>query len=209
MIRTLMDPPPYAFRPVRLQNNDLHAHDRLACAICLAASALPFAASAQSRLMKRHFRSRRHRHTNRNLTLQRPSTPSAASARRSSASALGINLADDVAARPRPARPQPEQLRPGPADLHPRHRRQLRIRHPRRARVSGRHPGLEPRRPGPGVPVQSRLRRASGNPARPVLRAVRQFIGRRDPAVHVRRQRPDPAAQLHWRTAASTPSAPA
>ena len=80
--------------------------------------------------------------------------------------ALGVNLADDVVDRAGPAGAQPEQLRPGPADLDPRYRRQLGVRHSRRARLPGRHPGDRARRPGPGVAVQSGLRGARRDSAR-------------------------------------------
>ena len=85
--------------------------------------------------------------------------------------------------RARPAGTRPAELRPGRAALDPRLRRALDLRHPRRAPVCRRHPGDPARRPGPDHQRRARLDRSHRGAARPVLGALRQLVGRRDPGV--------------------------
>ena len=92
--------------------------------------------------------------------------------------------------RRRPARARPPELCAGRADLGARLRRPLDLRHPRRAPLRRRHPGDAARRPGPDHQRRPRLGRQHRGPARPVLGALRQLLGRRHPGVHRRGQRP-------------------
>ena len=96
--------------------------------------------------------------------------------------------------RARPARARPPELRAGRADLGARLRRALDLRHPRRAPLRRRHPGDAARRPGPDHQRRPRLGRPHRGAARAVLGALRQLLGRRDPGVHRRGQRPADAS---------------
>ena len=89
----------------------------------------------------------------------------------------------------RRGRARPAELRAGRTDLDPRLRRALDVRRARRAPLHRRHSGDDAGRPGPGFAFQSRFGRSHRSAARPVLGAVRKFVGRRDPVFHGRRQR--------------------
>ncbi len=180
-------------------------------ALCLAASALPFAASAFAADDAPYFRSRRHRHPHRSLAVQRAGRDQPRRPRTQlRENALGINLADDVANVPgllasatgtttrRISRSPSAASAPTPHSAFAACASIRTASRPSAPTVRARSRSSIWTRP-------SAWKSCSG----PVLRAVRQFIGRRDPAVHVRRQRPHPAAQHPSRTAASTPSAPA
>ena len=105
------------------------------------------------------------------------------------------------------ARARSAELRAGRADLDPRLRRALDVRRARRAPVHRRHSGDDARRAGAGLAFQSRFGRSRRSAARTVLRAVRQFVRRRDPALHRRRQRSGPRSRRASSDRATTPGA--
>ena len=102
--------------------------------------------------------------------------------------AAGQHLRESRRGR-RAARPRPPELRPGRADLGARLRCALDLRHPRRPPLRRRHPRDLARRTGPDHQRRPRLGRADRGPARPLLGALRQLGGGRDPGVHRRGQR--------------------
>ncbi|MNV58483.1 hypothetical protein D3C71_1508630 [compost metagenome] len=86
-----------------------------------------------------------------------------------------------------PADPEPAELCARPADIQPRLWRPVHLRRARRASLCGRHPGHHAGWAGADVQHRHRFDRPRRGAARPVFRAVRQFIGRRDPGLHRRR----------------------
>ena len=78
----------------------------------------------------------------------------------------------------RPERTRPAELCAGPAVVHPRFRRAFDIRRARCPALCRRHSRHHARRPGAAVPHRPGLRRPHRGTARPVLRALRKFLGR-------------------------------
>ena len=95
----------------------------------------------------------------------------------------------DARSRAGHRRPQPAELRAGPADQLARLRRALDVRRARRAAVPGRHSGHDAGRPGPDRQLQPALRAAHRSAARTVLGALRQRVRRRHCRVHRGRRR--------------------
>ncbi len=87
-------------------------------------------------------------------------------------------------ARARNLDPEPLELCAGSADSVARLRRARHFRRPRRAPVPGRHSGDDAGRPGPDRQLQPGLGAAHRGPARSVLDALRQCVGRRHLRVH-------------------------
>ncbi len=86
--------------------------------------------------------------------------------------------------RSRPGCARPAKLCAGRAGVGARVRSSFDVRHSRRARLCRRHSGHATGRPGPAHQHRFELDGPHRSAARAVLRALRQFLGRRHPGVH-------------------------